>query len=171
MRRPPSAGPVRFGMPVSRLIAPAGYLSLPLAHRDPQVHASLRQQADSRLLQHEEDASGLLPRLEALLERALPSGALALEDAARALSLAPRTLQSRLDRQGLSYREVLDNLRMRLAARHLSESARPLAEIASLLGFADQSSFQHAFRRWAGTTPGQWRRQADAPGSGLGGPG
>jgi AraC-like DNA-binding protein len=28
-----------------------------------------------------------------------------------------------------------------------------------MLGYADQSAFNHAFRRWYGTTPRQWRRQ------------
>ena len=67
--------------------------------------------------------------------------------------------------------ELLQNTRLELAQNYIEDSQLNVNEIAYLLGFADQSSFQHAFRRWAGTTPGQWRRQADAPGSGLGGPG
>ncbi|MGB1140499.1 MAG: helix-turn-helix domain-containing protein [Halioglobus sp.] len=32
-------------------------------------------------------------------------------------------------------------------------------EVADYLGFNDQSAMQHAFRRWQGMTPGQYRRR------------
>ena len=37
---------------------------------------------------------------------------------------------------------------------------RPLAEIAFLLGYADQSGFTRAFTRWEGVSPGEYRRSA-----------
>jgi AraC-like DNA-binding protein len=41
------------------------------------------------------------------------------------------------------------------------DPAFKLVEIASLLGFSEQSAFQRAFKRWAGMTPGQYRRQGE----------
>ena len=41
---------------------------------------------------------------------------------------------------------------------HLRDSALSLADIASLLGFPDQSAFTRAFRRWTGVTPGAHRK-------------
>jgi AraC-like DNA-binding protein len=34
-----------------------------------------------------------------------------------------------------------------------------MGNLAYMLGYADQSAFNHAFRRWHGTTPRRWRRQ------------
>jgi AraC-like DNA-binding protein len=35
-----------------------------------------------------------------------------------------------------------------------------LSEVAFLLGFSDQTSFNRAFRRWTGISPGVWRNSA-----------
>jgi AraC family transcriptional regulator len=49
--------------------------------------------------------------------------------------------------------------RVREAQRLLRDPSLPLAEIAALLGFADQSHFTATFRRVTGLTPGAQRRQ------------
>jgi AraC-like DNA-binding protein len=49
-------------------------------------------------------------------------------------------------------------LRVTIAQRLLTE-AEPLADVASLLGFADQSHFGRWFRRLVGCTPGEYRQR------------
>ncbi|HUP19362.1 MAG TPA: AraC family transcriptional regulator [Gemmatimonadota bacterium] len=51
----------------------------------------------------------------------------------------------------------LRNLRLDWAARRLVETDEPLPALSLRAGFADQSHFTHAFRRFAGTTPGRYR--------------
>jgi AraC-like DNA-binding protein len=46
-----------------------------------------------------------------------------------------------------------------MAQDYLSTRNLPMGNLAYMLGYADQSAFNHAFRRWYGTTPRQWRRQ------------
>lgn len=155
-------GRVCFEMPSSQLLIPASHLSLPIVHCDRHVYDALRERADTDLtkllgVQHE-----LLSHLEVLLAERLESGQISLEQMAQALSMSSRTLQNRLDRYGQTYREVLDRVRYRQAERHLSDPALTLAEVAVRLGFADQSSFQHAFKRWSGASPGEWRRRRPA---------
>jgi AraC-like DNA-binding protein len=152
-------GRVQFGMPVNQLSAPAAYLALPVAQRDRHVHASLRQQAELDLQALLGEDHGFLPHLEAVLAERLPRGEVTLQHVARALQLAPRTLQTRLERHGVTYREVLERVRCKVAQRLLSNRAVPLAEVAASLGFADQSSFHHAFKRWTGVAPGDYRRR------------
>jgi AraC-like DNA-binding protein len=72
--------------------------------------------------------------------------------------LSRRTLARRLNEQGTSYHELLDEARF-LAARNLLQSSQaPIAEIAARLGYRDATAFTRAFHRWAGTSPVQWRR-------------
>jgi len=33
-----------------------------------------------------------------------------------------------------------------------------MSQVAALLGYVEQSSFSHAFKRWYGTTPSAWRK-------------
>ena len=42
----------------------------------------------------------------------------------------------------------------------LADDPTALDELASRLGFSDQSSFSQAFKRWTGVPPGQWRKQS-----------
>jgi AraC-like DNA-binding protein len=56
----------------------------------------------------------------------------------------------------------LTRLRMQKAAILLREGAT-LAKASHLTGYASEGSFSHAFRQWAGVTPGAWRRKLKPP--------
>ena len=60
---------------------------------------------------------------------------------------------------GITCHHWVAERRIERAKDLLSRTAIPLADIASLSGFADQASFTRAFRRIAEATPGQWRRE------------
>ena len=56
---------------------------------------------------------------------------------------------------------VVDLARRDLAQRLLRETDYSLAEVAFLTGFAEQSGFTRAFKRWAGQTPRSYRLAAE----------
>jgi AraC-like DNA-binding protein len=74
--------------------------------------------------------------------------------------MSPRTLQRRLADEGMLFNDLLDELRLRAAKTYLAQRDIAGAEVAYLLGFAEQSSFNHAFKRWTGRTPTEFRRSA-----------
>lgn len=92
-----------------------------------------------------------------VLCRLLPQGEPRREVVAQALHLSQRTLQRRLQEEGTSYQQLLDDTRRELAEQYLGQVSLTLLEIAYLLGFADPSNFFRAFRRWFGETPGEYR--------------
>jgi AraC-like DNA-binding protein len=49
----------------------------------------------------------------------------------------------------------------------LAETDYSLAEVAFLTGFAEQSGFTRAFKRWAGQTPRSYRLGARTPRAGT----
>jgi len=53
-------------------------------------------------------------------------------------------------------------VRKEIAIGYLKDADASICEIALLLGFADQSAFHHAFKRWTGKTPGIYRKYLDA---------
>lgn len=71
----------------------------------------------------------------------------------------PPTLRRRLDDEGSSYRLLLDEVRQALAEELLATGAIRLEEIAERLGYGEVSNFIHAFRRWKGMTPRQYRQR------------
>jgi AraC-like DNA-binding protein len=78
---------------------------------------------------------------------------------ARALGMSERTLRRRLQDHATSYQQLLDDVRSEQARTWIEQSDDTLEAIAGRLGFADTSSFFHAFKRWTGTTPAQFRRR------------
>lgn len=152
-------GLVTFGKGVNQMVIPIDYLGLPVAQRDRHVHASLCQQAEADLVALLGQDHGFMAHLENLVAERLPRGEITLQHVAMALDVAPRTLQTRLEQHGETFRVVLDRVRYRQAERHLRNPAVTLSDVAALLGFSNQSAFQHAFKRWAGVSPGDYRRR------------
>jgi hypothetical protein len=70
-----------------------------------------------------------------------------------------RTLQRKLAGAGASFSEVSDGVRSELAKEYLSDRDVRISEVAFLLGFSEQSSFNRAFRRWTGQPPRRWREK------------
>ena len=95
---------------------------------------------------------------QAIVEQ-LKGGSLSLEAVAKQLAMSPRTLQRRLQEHGLRYADLLDTTRASAAKSYLSDRQVSIAEVAYLLGFAEQSSFNHAFKRWTGQAPTEYRKR------------
>jgi AraC-like DNA-binding protein len=88
-------------------------------------------------------------RIEALLE----TGEARIERVASDLGLSRQTLYRRLKDDGVTFEELLDKLRHRLALRYLREDKMSVKAASYRLGFADPASFSRAFKRWTGASP------------------
>ncbi len=96
-----------------------------------------------------------------VLQQALPT-LLSLTQVAERLAVSPRTLHRKLEESGLSFQQIKDSLRRDLALHMLTRRATPLKQIATNLGFSDQSTFQRAFVQWTGLPPGEYRRRTQS---------
>ncbi|UFQ97952.1 AraC family transcriptional regulator [Pseudomonas wenzhouensis] len=149
--------PVLFDQPDNALVFPRRLLAAPLSQADAQVRGMLDAYAD-RLLAELNQGHGVLDRARLELARQLPEQGADLEAIAAALALTPRTLQRRLRESGLSFSQLVDETRQQLVLHYLRDPALELAEIAFLVGFSEAGSLARAFRRWTGTSPGEYRR-------------
>lgn len=150
--------PVEMGAEAAAVHLPGAALDLPLLNADGQLLSHLQAYGDILLKRRRQDDPTTADRIEAAVVDRLPHGAPTLAQIARDLGLSTRTLSRRLTSEGKTYRDLLEHLRFDLAKRYLDDPQLPLAEIAFLLGFSDQSSFGTAFRRWSQVTPGQYRQ-------------
>ena len=80
-------------------------------------------------------------------------------EAAELARMSSRTLQRSLKSQGVTYREVLDRARLEYARSLLCRGDVVLAELAVRLGYSETSNFSHAFKRWTGVSPSEYRRR------------
>lgn len=103
------------------------------------------------------DATNIAVRAKQFIAQHLSKGDPLRAYVARDLCLSERTLQRRLQEEGTSFNELVDAIRRELAGEYLQMSQVPLSQIAYLLGFAAQSTFFRACRRWFGTSPGDHR--------------
>lgn len=173
--RPPDVGEhrrllgsvVRFGCPADRI-------RFAKADLDRTVHAADRFLLPIVELQLKDvvaDGSGADPWLrevEMTVASHVCDGHPGIRTIAPRLGSSVRTLQRRLEERGLSYKQVVADVRLRLARQYLEESGPSLGEIAFLLGYSELSAFDRAFRKWTGDSPGRYRRgtRSDAPRSG-----
>jgi AraC-like DNA-binding protein len=81
---------------------------------------------------------------------------------ARSLGVSARALQQRLRAQGVTYRQLLEQVRVAVAKRYLRETDAALAAIAETVGFSDLSSFHRSFKRATGQTPAGYRQECAA---------
>ena len=103
--------------------------------------------------------SGMVERLRSTLLESLPAGVVSMQAISRKLGVSTRTLQRRLQDEGTSFQQTLDELRDSLARHYLRNTAMSSAEISFLLGFEDANSFARAFQSWTGSTPRAARSQ------------
>lgn len=92
-------------------------------------------------------------RARAVLLELLPGNAATLEKAAERLGMSKRTLQRRLEDEGVNFRALVNGTRESLARHYLGNTTMSGGEIAFLLGFEDPNSFYRAFQDWTGQTP------------------
>jgi AraC-like DNA-binding protein len=69
------------------------------------------------------------------------------------LGLSRQTLYRRLREEGVTFEELLDKLRHRLALRYLREERMSVKAASYRLGFSDPAAFSRAFKRWTGNSP------------------
>ncbi len=151
-------GSVRFESETHCLWGDGAWLGWPLKSSDPGSHGMLQRQAAQQLAQLSRREERFVDHLQALIHEHLSTGRATLEDLAREMKLPTRTLQRRLESEGLNLRMLIDQVRRARAEKWLRETAMPLVDIAAALGFADHASFNRAFKRWTGCSPGAFRR-------------
>lgn len=85
-----------------------------------------------------------------------------LAQIASILGQSERGLQRQLKQRGTSYQQLLANVRLHHAQDYLQYSNLSILQISQLLGFKEQSSFNHFFLQGAGASPKKWQETQNA---------
>jgi AraC-like DNA-binding protein len=148
---------IDFSADVDEIIFPKQFAELQVTGHDHFLNNLLRRYAEEALENQTFARESIRAEVEKVLTELLPHGRAAASEVARKLGMSPRTLSRKLHDQHATYAEILDRFRAALARRYLAERELPVSEVAWLLGYNELSSFTHAFKRWTGLTPRQFR--------------
>lgn len=154
--------PLQFNAPSHQLHFAASDVLAPLPTANPALQELTDRVASDHLTLL--DSTRVVPRVKHIVVQRLPDGEPLRARIAEVLGMSERTLQRRLDAEGTSFNELVDQTRRELAKQYLRSRKIAIAEVGYLLGFSDQSTFYRACKRWFGTSPGDYRSSvANAP--------
>ncbi len=144
--------PVRYGQDRSAMVLEAKLLDCPIEAADNELLKILKRHCQ-QILGARPKSIGLISEVQQLIATLLPSGQPKIDAVAQNLGMSSRTLTRRLTQDGLTYKDLLDELRRKLAFQYLSDERISIKKVAYLLGYSEISAFYHAFRRWTGSSP------------------
>lgn len=148
--------PVTFNHSCAGVEFPKALLDEPLPFRDDEASRQLAHQCRLMLFKAQRQGS-LVEEVRGLLI-GNPGSFPDIGTIAGKLGTSVRTLRRRLVEENSSYQAILDEVRFGLAREYLTETALPLHEIAVILGYSEPGNFTHAFKRWSGVNPQDFRK-------------
>ena len=149
-------GPVRFDCATTRLAFSSRHLSHPIPRRNPYVYSAMLKQVNSVLARLQPRRS-FARKIRRLISKQMATDRIDADSLARQCHMSRQTLYRKLKREGLSFHDLVEQVRKDKALRYVAADHYALGEIAFLLGFSELSAFSRAFKRWTGTAPAQYR--------------
>jgi AraC-like DNA-binding protein len=155
--RPESkAAPAFYEQPENRLVFDAHWLDGRPNLGNAVTYAELCQLCD-QLTDELQLSAGMAGRVRSMILTDLVRQA-DFDSIAERLKMSPRSLRRRLQEEGTSFRELVDQVRAQVAIKYVRETSLSIEDVTYALGFNDASAFRHAFRRWTGAAPYEFRR-------------
>jgi AraC-like DNA-binding protein len=152
---------LKFNAPFFAFAFNGAYERAPMPGADSMLHAVHCARVDS-LLRGLSPGTAFKTRVRRLIEEQIHCARSANVTAvARELHLSDRSMSRRLEQEGTSFTEELDNARRKLALDYVNDGEMPLKEVAFRLGFSHAESFHRAFKRWTGETPLTYRTRTE----------
>ena len=153
--------PVRFRSNEDAIVLHKDLLSTPLRQPDPLLRKTLEAHALSQLATLDTDTA-LTNRVKHSIRKQLMHGITRQDMVADHLGMTSRTLQRKLSQEGVSYQQLLDEVRQAMAEDFLTNSELGIPEIALRLGYSETTSFHRKFKAETGKTPGEFRASREA---------
>lgn len=157
--------PVRFSQPASAVLFSAHYIERKIPSADPGLGEILQKYVSQVASRHSGDFLG---QLRSVIRTLLPTGNCTADRVAELFLMHRRTLHRLLSANETTFEQVMESMRRQIAEQMLEQSDMKLGQLADMLGYAEVSSFNRAFRRWTGMTPSDWRAMQRQPAGSIG---
>ncbi len=144
--------PLFFDQPRNEILLPQALLKTRNPNYNDYLHGILRMRAES-VLGELDRKTDLISDVRNAMAARLCKGQFSAQEIAEAHCMSVRTLHRRLGEKGLTYQDLLDDVRKEMALSHLSTADCCQKALYALVGYSDSRAFLRAFRRWTGTSP------------------
>jgi AraC-like DNA-binding protein len=148
--------PLKFGAARNAIRIESAWLDAPIPTANSYVFGIFSKHAEL-LLKELELSKTFRGEVERRLIPILHTGEIGMDELAGAIGLSRSSLYRRLKAEGVTFDEVVDDLRRRMADHYLAGAKTTIAEIAYLVGFSDPGAFSKAYKRWTGASPSNVR--------------
>jgi AraC-like DNA-binding protein len=152
------ACPVRFGQKNNSFTLDLSIGGLPIRMANPSLLEHFEKYAQEIMTKIERRDETTQAVTKIVLSK-LDDEALTIDKVAKEMTVSVRTLQNRLEAEGVVFSDLLKDIREKLAKKYLHENYS-VEQITYLLGFSEPSTFRKAFKKWSGVTPREYREAA-----------
>ena len=141
------------------LYYPSNVLDTALQYRDKLMVDILKPTLDKLLLKNQREQS-ITSQVIEIFNNSTDFSRLSLISVAEDLALSQSSLKRKLADEDSSFSFLLARFKQSHAMSLVTTSDTKLSDIALMLGYADRTAFERAFKEWFGITPSQIRQQA-----------
>ncbi|MCP3923063.1 MAG: AraC family transcriptional regulator [Desulfobacterales bacterium] len=148
--------PLKWDQAVNKIVAKRKSLKYSLFWANPELLKTLEQVAKTNI---EKIHSGKTwsNKTSHLINRKIVNGEkITIKSIAKTFGLSVRNFQNILKDENCTFQKVLNEVRKTVACTYLKRDDVSIVDIAFLLGYSEQSAFNHAFKRWTGSTPREY---------------
>ncbi len=150
--------PLKFEQPLNQLVVKREILDLPLYWANPKLLKTLEHFAETSMEKIHPEKTWTNKTIDSINQKMANGEKITLKLIAGTMGLSIRNLQNKLNEEDNNFQTIFNDLRKNIAFQYLKRKDVAIMEVAFLLGFSEQSSFNHAFKRWTGTTPKEYMK-------------
>jgi AraC-like DNA-binding protein len=153
--------PVAFGQAVTEVVIADEALGTPSPVADESMHKNALEQCEKLLRSLKGPGMGYEDLVRNLISQN-PGRLWTIDEIAKKLHVAPRTLMRKLKSEGARYQTIRDDILKQQATHYLADPNLTVESVGHLLGFSDVASFRRSFKRWFGETPSAYSGRMQA---------
>ena len=148
--------PIRFGQNEAAILLSKAHVEESITNADYNLLRILVAYAEEKSAKINQQL-GFAAQVKASILNLIKPSFPTISQVASTLNMSRRTLQRRLKEEGYVYKDLIDELRKESARSYLKREDLTIGEVATLLDYADTSTFSRSFKRWFGITPSEFR--------------